>query len=78
MIAKCRTTIDLLGAFVDGALSTEEEQALRDHWAACPRCVEFIESYRGTSRVIREATNVEVPPDIEDRLLGLLVSNRRD
>jgi anti-sigma factor (TIGR02949 family) len=74
MIANCRTTIDLLAAFVDGALSPEDEQALRDHFADCPRCVEFLESYRATSRIIGEATRVEVPPEIEARLLDFLAT----
>lgn len=74
MIANCRTTIDLLAAFVDHALSSEEEQALQAHMADCPRCVEFLESYRGTSRIIREATEVDLPVDIAERLLGFLAS----
>ena len=76
MIANCRTTIDLLAALVDGALSKEEESALAAHLADCPRCVEFLASYRGTSRIIREATTMDVPPDIEDRLLGFLAGRR--
>jgi anti-sigma factor RsiW len=72
MIATCRITIDLLAAFVDGGLSAEEEQALRAHLADCPRCVEFLESYRGTSRILREATALEMPPDVERRLLAFL------
>jgi anti-sigma factor (TIGR02949 family) len=76
MIANCRTTIDLLSAFVDDALSAEEEQALRAHLAGCPRCLEFLESYRATRRVLREVTDVEVPPDIEARLFAFLASRR--
>jgi anti-sigma factor RsiW len=72
MIANCRTAIDLMAAFVDDALSAEERQALSDHLADCPRCVEFVESYRGTGRVLRQATDVEVPPDVEARLLSFL------
>jgi anti-sigma factor RsiW len=72
MIASCRTTIDLLAAFVDGVLSAEEERALRAHLAECPRCVEFLESYRSTSRILREATGLEMPPDVERRLLAFL------
>ena len=76
MIAKCRTTIELMAAFVDGALSAAEEQALRAHLADCPRCVEFLESYRASSRIAREATDVEVPPEVEERLLAFLARQR--
>jgi anti-sigma factor RsiW len=74
MIANCRTTVDLLAALVDGALSAEEDAALAAHFADCPRCVEFLASYRATSRIIREAIKVDLPADIEERLLGFLVS----
>jgi anti-sigma factor RsiW len=74
MILNCRTTIELFAAFVDGALSAEEEHALRVHMADCPRCVEFLESYRGTSRIVRDATAATLPPDVEERLLRFLAS----
>lgn len=76
MISNCRTTVDLLAAFVDGALSAEEERALRDHLADCPRCVEFLESYRATTRILRDATDVQMPPDVESRLLAFLQRGR--
>jgi anti-sigma factor (TIGR02949 family) len=76
MIANCRTTIDLLAAYVDGALSGEEQQALQAHIAHCPRCVEFFESYRAASRIIREATKADVPAEIEERLLQFLAGKR--
>jgi anti-sigma factor RsiW len=72
MIANCRTTVELLAAFVDGTLPVAEEHALRAHLADCPRCVEFLESYRATARIIRDATDIEMPPDIESRLLAFL------
>jgi anti-sigma factor RsiW len=72
MIANCRTTVELLAAFVDGTLESEAEQALRAHLADCPRCVEFLESYRATSRILRDATDPEMPPDVESRLLDFL------
>jgi anti-sigma factor RsiW len=69
----CRTTVDLLAAYVDAALSPEEEQALRAHLADCPRCVEFLESYRATGRIFRDATDDEIPADVEARLLDFLM-----
>lgn len=68
----CRTTVDLLAAYVDGALTTAEEQALRAHFAGCPRCVEFLESYRATGRIFRDAIDPEIPDDVEARLLDFL------
>jgi anti-sigma factor RsiW len=71
----CHTTVDLLASFVDGALPPEEEQALRAHLADCPRCSEFLESYRATGRIFRDATEAEIPPELEARLLEFLTKH---
>ncbi len=75
--ANCRKTIDLLADFLDGVLSPEDDAALRAHMANCPKCIEFLESYRGTSRIIREVTDVEMPEDLEQRLLSFLEQRDR-
>jgi anti-sigma factor RsiW len=72
MSGTCKSTLSLLAAFVDGALSPADDAALRAHLADCPRCTEFLESYRATGRVIGAATDVEIPPDVEDRLRAFL------
>lgn len=72
MAANCKTTISLLADFLDGALAPEIEAALRAHFASCPKCVEFLESYRGTSRVVRQATDVTIAAEVEARLLRFL------
>jgi anti-sigma factor RsiW len=72
MIASCRTTIDLLPALIDHALAPEQHDAVHDHLAVCPRCVEFQQSYRATIRILRDATATEPPKDLEARLLVLL------
>ncbi len=71
----CRGTIELFAAFVDGQLSAVEKMALRKHLKDCPRCAEFLESYRGTSRIYREATRVEVPEELSRRLFEFLAKN---
>ena len=77
MIVTCRTTVELLAAFLDGALPVEDEAALRAHLAACPRCVEFLESYRATGAVIREATEVALPDEVAARLAAFLRDRTR-
>jgi anti-sigma factor RsiW len=46
------------------------------HVAGCPRCTAFVASYRETPRILREASAVTMPPDLEASLLRFLRSRR--
>ena len=49
---------------------------LEAHVAGCPRCTAFVASYRETPRILREASAVTMPPDLEASLLRFLRSRR--
>jgi anti-sigma factor RsiW len=73
----CRDTIQLLMDYVEGVLSLEDRAAIDAHCRACPRCLEFIESYRATPRLLREATASEMPAELKDRLRKFLTEKKR-
>jgi anti-sigma factor RsiW len=68
----CRSTLALLGDFVEGAISADADALVRAHLSDCPRCVEFLASYRATGRILAEATDVDVPAEVEARLRARL------
>jgi anti-sigma factor RsiW len=74
MTGTCRTTLELLGAYTDGALDPRERAALVAHLADCPRCTEFLASYQATARIIGGATDFAVPDDVAQRLLVFLAA----
>ena len=72
----CTPGIDLLMEYLEGALSTEVRAAVDAHLAGCPHCVAFAASYRETPRIIRDATTIEMPADLETSLLKALRAAR--
>lgn len=70
----CATGVDLLMEYLEGALAPDVRAAIEAHVAACPRCAAFLESYRETPRILREATATTLPPDLESSLLSAVRS----
>ena len=68
----CRSGVELLNEYLEGLLPPEVRAALDEHVAGCPRCAAFVNSYRNTPRILREATATTLPPDIEASLRAFL------
>jgi anti-sigma factor RsiW len=69
----CISGVELLMDFLEGVLSADVHAALEEHVAGCPRCAAFVESYRATPRILREATiTATLPADIEASLKAFL------
>ena len=64
----CVSGVDLLMEYLEGTLPPEVRAALEAHVAGCERCVAFIASYQATPRLLQDATEVELPSDIRERL----------
>jgi hypothetical protein len=50
--------------------------AIEAHVAGCARCETFNASYREAPRIVREATSVEMPADLEASLLAAIRAAR--
>lgn len=68
----CTSGVDLLMEYMEGALTPDERAAIEAHVTGCPRCEAFIASYRDTPEIVRAATAIEMPADLEASLLGVL------
>lgn len=68
----CVSGVELLMEYLDGVLSADAHAAIDDHVAGCPRCVAFVASYCDTPRILREATGVTLPPEVEVSLKTFL------
>jgi anti-sigma factor RsiW len=64
----CASGVDLLMDYLEGALPAETRAVVDAHVAGCPRCVAFLASYRETPRILRDATVVSLPPDLQAAL----------
>lgn len=72
----CASGVELLMDYLEGALPDDARAAIETHVSGCPRCVAFIESYRETPRILRDATSAEMPKDLEDSLLAAVRAAR--
>jgi len=73
----CASGVSLLMDYLEDALPADVRRDLESHVAGCPRCTAFVASYRETPRIVREASAVALPADLEASLLRFLRSRRR-
>jgi len=64
----CRETVARLMDYLEGRLPSRQRRALDAHLDECPRCREFLDSYRATPVIVRRATVVSLPAGVATRL----------
>jgi anti-sigma factor RsiW len=68
----CKDSISLLLNFLDGELSQEETQHLREHLQGCAPCVDFLRTYRATPGLCRKALAQKLPQEVSAKLTDFL------
>jgi anti-sigma factor RsiW len=70
----CREAIDLMTAYLEGALDERDRSRLEAHLAGCPHCSEYLAQIRVTI----EATGHVGPDDLEPEALDDLLALYRN
>ena len=68
----CRKIGELLGDYLEGTLPKRTAELLEWHIDGCAPCVAFVNTYRGTLNATRSLRDVEIPPELKNRLLAVL------
>jgi len=68
----CDRCTELLGDYVEGRLEPDVVGGLEQHVAACPACATLVRDYDAIPGLVREATDVRMPHEVETRLRRLL------
>jgi anti-sigma factor RsiW len=72
MTETCQSGVELLMEYLEGALAPDLRASVEQHVAGCRRCIAFVESYRRTPAILRNATAVSLPPDLARALQDLV------
>ena len=69
---ECRRIAELLGDYLDGTVPKETRELIEWHIESCAPCVAFVNTYRGTIDAAKKLENVQIPPELKQRLLSVL------
>ena len=59
----CKECIELLHDYLDGELSPKIKASLEDHFADCPPCIAFVNTYKSTTRLCKNTLKIKDIPD---------------
>jgi len=68
----CKDSINLLLDFLDGELTPEDTQHLREHLQGCSPCVDFLRTYRATPGLCKRALAQKMPQEMSTKLTEFL------
>jgi len=74
----CRRAVELVTAYLDGALSTDDEMRFVTHLTYCPNCVEHLQHVRGTIRATGRLQMNDLDPQVRTDLMDLYRRWRAD
>ncbi len=65
----CRELVELVTAYLEGALPAGERLRFELHLADCPYCQTYLEQIRQTMALVGQITESSIDPDVEAALL---------
>jgi anti-sigma factor RsiW len=68
----CQESIELLLAYLEGDLPESEAAHLEEHLGGCPPCVDFLRSYKDTSRLCKQHLVRSMPEELSAKLTDFL------
>lgn len=76
----CRAANNLISAYLDGALSIDEQTALDEHLLSCPHCTREMELSKKISCALRDIGQEEIaaPPELAGLVMAGLREERRN
>ena len=65
----CQELVELVTAYLDGALPESEHARFEDHLSRCRGCQAYLEQMRTTIELLGRLTPADVPPEAEAALI---------
>ena len=65
----CDELVELVTAYLDGALDLDTRERFDLHLAECDGCENYLQQFRGTVSTLGRITETDLDPGFRDRLL---------
>ena len=65
----CKTFVELVTEYLEGALDEEMRRRFDEHLALCPGCADYLDQIRVTVHGVERLTEESLDPAYRDRLL---------
>lgn len=66
----CVAGVEVLADYLEGLLPDDVRASLEQHVVGCERCQAFLASYQATPNILRDATDVVLPEELQRSLEG--------
>lgn len=74
----CKECIDLLYDYIEGSLDQSTTISLEEHFQDCPPCIAFLNTYKSTTSLCRDALNqIEIPDEVRNTLQSFLKEQKK-
>jgi predicted anti-sigma-YlaC factor YlaD len=60
----CRELVELVTEYLEGTLDASDRARFEEHLEECEGCRTYLEQMRTTLRLVREADELEAPPEV--------------
>ena len=73
----CQQLIDFLMSYLDNELPLEQRAEFDRHMAACPSCVDYLNTYEKTVSLAKACANDSVPEEVPESLVQAILEARK-
>ncbi|PKN27911.1 MAG: hypothetical protein CVU64_15125 [Deltaproteobacteria bacterium HGW-Deltaproteobacteria-21] len=67
---ECRKIQEMLTSYLEGAVTPEQEQLVRDHLSSCERCRCSLEDLQKTGTLVKDLEEIEPPPWLTQKIMA--------
>lgn len=71
---RCQEVFEMLSDYLDGELTAAECEEIETHISACPPCVDFLDSLKGSVSLARSYTASEAPSPLPPKIRAALLA----
>ena len=66
----CNEVVELVTAYLDGALKRRDRKAFERHLARCDGCTNYVEQIRLTIQTVGRVREEDLPPELRENLVA--------